>query len=126
MFATTNATGSDNDTLLTAPSGGAAGGSPALPGARSTNTSGPLRSTTTSNYTSNGTSNGSPAPPLPPAEVLLLPQVRPQYVVPLKVIMGISSSFITNAAQPGGQLTRELTGTETLRCVREGRLCGQS
>jgi hypothetical protein len=36
----------------------------------------------------------------------------------LQSLVGISSSFITNAVQPGGELTRELTGTETLKCVQ--------
>eukprot|EP00775_Hariotina_reticulata_P012591 gene12591-12723_t len=40
---------------------------------------------------------------------------QPSYLVPLKVVMGISSSFITNMVRPGGTITRELTGTETLQ-----------
>jgi hypothetical protein len=40
---------------------------------------------------------------------------RPSYLVPLKVVMGISSSFITNLFKPGDTITRELTGTEYLQ-----------
>ncbi|WIA31484.1 hypothetical protein OEZ86_002377 [Tetradesmus obliquus] len=39
---------------------------------------------------------------------------QPTYVVPLKSLVGISSSFITNMFQPGGEITRQLTGTEAL------------
>jgi hypothetical protein len=33
----------------------------------------------------------------------------------LQSLVGISSSFITNLFRPGGEITRELTGTETLK-----------
>ncbi|WIA11774.1 hypothetical protein OEZ85_011868 [Tetradesmus obliquus] len=39
---------------------------------------------------------------------------QPTYVVPLKSLVGISSSFIINMFQPGGEITRQLTGTESL------------
>ncbi|KAF8071044.1 hypothetical protein HT031_001126 [Scenedesmus sp. PABB004] len=41
--------------------------------------------------------------------------VQPDFLVPLKMVAGISSSFTTNALKPGGKLGRELTGTEVLR-----------
>ena len=40
--------------------------------------------------------------------------VEPFYVVPLKVVAGISSSFLTVGAMPTTPAARELTGTETL------------
>jgi hypothetical protein len=43
----------------------------------------------------------------------------PLLILLLQSLVGISSSFITNAAQPGGELTRQLTGTETLKCVQQ-------
>lgn len=52
--------------------------------------------------------------PLVQAELLSL-SVKPDYLVPLKVVTGISSSFITNMVQPGSRIGRELTGTETLK-----------
>ncbi|KAF8071043.1 hypothetical protein HT031_001125 [Scenedesmus sp. PABB004] len=44
--------------------------------------------------------------------------VQPDFLVPLKMVAGISSSFTTNALKPGGKLGRELTGTEVLRYWR--------
>jgi hypothetical protein len=46
---------------------------------------------------------------------LLSLSVKPDYLVPLKVVTGISSSFITNMVKPGGAIGRELTGTEVLQ-----------
>jgi hypothetical protein len=40
----------------------------------------------------------------------------------LQSLVGISSSFVTNAVQPGGELTRQLTGTETLKCAQQQQL----
>eukprot|EP00878_Enallax_costatus_P004763 GHUV01005014.1.p1 GENE.GHUV01005014.1~~GHUV01005014.1.p1 ORF type:complete len:688 (+),score=137.57 GHUV01005014.1:137-2200(+) len=40
---------------------------------------------------------------------------KPDFLVPLKQVMGISSSFITNMFQPTATITRELTGTEVLQ-----------
>jgi hypothetical protein len=39
---------------------------------------------------------------------------KPDFLVPLKMVMGISSSFITNMFKPTRTITRELTGTEVL------------
>jgi hypothetical protein len=40
--------------------------------------------------------------------------VKPFYLVPLKVVAGISSSFLTVMAMPTEPAFRELTGTEVL------------
>jgi hypothetical protein len=104
-FAATNASGYDNGTLLTNTSA-----PPDAPGSTSAPSSG------------RDDSNSS-APGVPPqqqaraasASQLLSLSGQPAFLVPLKVVMGISSSFITNAVQPAGELARELTGTEVLK-----------
>jgi hypothetical protein len=93
-FAASNSTGFDNGTLLTS--------TPATPSPQSPDTT---------NTTANGT--GEPRDPIQ-TELLSL-SVKPDYLVPLKVVTGISSSFITNLLKPQGTIGRELTGTEVLK-----------
>jgi hypothetical protein len=57
--------------------------------------------------------NSSALQQLVQTELLSL-SVQPSYLVPLKVVAGISSSFITNLVQPSQRIGRELTGTEVL------------
>jgi len=98
-FAATNATGFDNGTLLTPHNGSntppqgaaAAGGQPG-----------------------NDAVNNTQQRPGVQIELLSV-TVQPDYLVPLKVVTGISSSFITNLVKPRKELGRELTGTEVLK-----------
>lgn len=94
-FAATNVnvTGFDNGTLLTVTN------APATPPDEAPPASGAGNSTSW---------------PLIQTELLSLP-VKPDFLVPLKVVAGISSSFITNLVQPDSRIGRELTGTETLK-----------
>jgi hypothetical protein len=97
-FAASNATGFDNGTLLTATN--ASNAEAATP-------NGPSNTTA-------GNTTQQQQQQLVQSELLSL-SLKPDYLVPLKVVMGISSSFITNTVKPGSTIGRELTGTEVLR-----------
>jgi hypothetical protein len=99
-FAASNATGFDNGTILTATNAS---------NTEDTTPTGPSNATA-------GNTTQQQHQRLVQSELLSL-SVRPDYLVPLKVVMGISSSFITNLIQPAGTIGRELTGTEVLRWV---------
>ena len=86
-FAATNATGFDNGTLLSA-----ANASSASITSDSTKTTQPVIQT----------------------ELLSL-SAQPDYLVPLKVVAGLSSSFIANLVQPTRELGEAITGTEILK-----------
>eukprot|EP00879_Flechtneria_rotunda_P023516 GHRR01024878.1.p1 GENE.GHRR01024878.1~~GHRR01024878.1.p1 ORF type:complete len:572 (+),score=153.32 GHRR01024878.1:161-1876(+) len=92
---------------------------PILQAFAATNTSGFDNGTILTQETAaNGTTGGTATSQL--NALLPLPvTAQVEYLVPLKVVMGISSSFITNTFKPGGVISRELTGTEVLRYWNE-------
>lgn len=105
-FATTNASGFDNGTRLTtrnAPNTPIGRTPPAPAAGRAGRTN-----------ATNGALNSTALRQLVQTERLSL-SVQPAYLVPLKVVAGISSSFITNLVQPSRRIGRELTGTEVLK-----------
>lgn len=118
-FAATNVTGFDNGTILSASNatsmppvgGGAAAGG--LPGAASDAGNSSRGVTVTVTVTAQQ--------PSLQTELLSL-SVQPDYLAPLKVVVGISSSFITNGFQPSSDFGRTLAGTEVLRWVRHAFL----
>lgn len=66
---------------------------------------------------SGGNSSSNSSQQLPVGSELLSLSVKPDYLVPLKVVNGISSSFLTIVVQPGRDIGKDLTGTEVLKCV---------
>jgi len=93
-FTATNVTGFDNYTLLSANASDA------------TNTS--------STAAPGGTAPLNSTQQLIETELLSL-TVQPDYLVPLKVVAGISSSFLANAVRAEREVGEELTGTEVLK-----------
>lgn len=115
-FASTNTTGFDNGTRLTAGTNASSSTAPPAEGAGGGGAGGAAApgSTDATNSSSAGSDSSSSRSVLMQNEVLSL-AVQPDYLVPLKVVTGISSSFITNKLQPQGRIGRELTGTEVVR-----------